>query len=89
MAAKKKAIAKATTAKKAASAKQSATKKLSSGGGMKQPPRPDSLKEGGRYRESYGPLRPVGNPGAGVFERSRASDYIRPPLTMKNKKGKK
>lgn len=90
MAAKKKAVAKSATAKKAASAKQSATKKPASGGGMKQPPRPDSLKEGGRYRESYGPLRPVGNPGAGVFERSRASDYIRPPLTMnKSKKGKK
>lgn len=52
-------------------------------------PRPPSLQSGGRFRESYGPLRPVGNPGAGVFGRSRTSDYIRPPLTMKKSNKKK
>jgi len=89
MAAKKKAVAKSATAKKAASAKQSAAKKPASEGGIKQPPRPASLQGGGRFREAYGPATPVGNPGAGVYQRQVASDYIRPPLTMKNKKGKK
>lgn len=72
MAAKKKAVSKSAAPKKKAT----------------QPGRPDSLKNGGRYSEGYGPFRETGNPGAGMSVRPRVSDYIRPPM-MNKKKGKK
>lgn len=73
MAAKKKAVAKPVAPKKKAA----------------QPGRPDSLKNGGRYSEGYGPFKETGNPGAGMSVRPKVSDYIRPPLTMKKSSKKK
>lgn len=71
-------------AKKKASSKIVPSKKK-----VNQPPRPASLKEGGRFNEGYGPSTPIGNPGAGIYRRQMASDFIRPPLTMKKSSGKK
>jgi hypothetical protein len=85
MAAKKKAVSNSAMAKKpAGSVKKAMAKKPAA-----QPARPASLAQGGRFTEGYGPYTSVGNPGAGVFMRPTASDYIRPPLTMGSNRKKK
>lgn len=50
-------------------------------GGKKKPA---VSKTGARVSSRYGALKPVGNPGAGVFQKEKeASDYIRGAKTKK------
>ena len=72
MAAKKKVVSKSAAPKKKAT----------------QPGRPNSLKNGGRYSEGYGPFKETGNPGAGMAVRPKVSDYIRPPMMKSSTKKK-
>ena len=89
MAAKKKAVSNSAMAKKPAGAVKKAVAKKPAPKPAAQPARPASLAQGGRFTEGYGPYTSVGNPGAGVFTRPTASDYIRPPLTMNSNRKKK
>jgi hypothetical protein len=61
-------------AAKTASAKKNSTMKPKPDGGKKKPA---VATTGARVTSRYGALKPVGNPGAGVFQKeNQVSDYI-------------
>ena len=63
--------------------KKNPAKKPKPEGGMKKPA---VSKTGARVSSRYGALKPVGNPGAGVFQKENVvSDYIRGAKPAKKK----
>jgi hypothetical protein len=63
--------------------KKNPAKKPKPEGGMKKPA---ASTTGARVSSRYGKLKPVGNPGAGVFQKENvASDYIKGAKAPKKK----